>query len=143
MVPPHVVVLSSVLLLARRRGMGRPSRLERAAKLERRLREGVMEQEALGTCGICSRSEVAISNEFGEQVCETCALDLHVSNTAARVIPGYFLEDGTWPLWVVLIGGDGSETSSRTMTTAEMQSFITRAQTALDWARAMEADDGE
>jgi hypothetical protein len=29
------------------------------------------------------------------------------------------------------------------MTTAEMQSFITRAQEALNWARAMEADDGE
>lgn len=63
--------------------------------------------------------------------------------TAARVIPGYFLEDGTWPLWVVLKCGDGSEMSSRTMTTAEMQSFITRAQEALQWARAMEADDGE
>ena len=101
-----------------------------------------MGQEELDTCDVCAISASITFSKWREKVCETCALDLHVCNTAARVVP-YAANDGKVPLWVVLIGGDGSETSSRTMTTAEMQSFITRAQTALDWARAMEADDDE
>lgn len=101
-----------------------------------------MGQEALGTCGICSSSEVTIFNEFGEKACETCALDLHVCSTAARVEP-YAANDGKVSLSVVLVDRNGYEVPSRQMTTLEMQSFLTRAQDALGWALAKEADDGE
>jgi hypothetical protein len=102
-----------------------------------------MDQEALGTCGICSRSEAAVHNEVHEKECESCALDHHVCATAARVVPAHSEKDGTSSLYISLASRDGSEIQSRQMTTAEMQSFITRAQEALNWARAMEADDGE
>jgi hypothetical protein len=102
-----------------------------------------MGQGALGTCDFCASSEVVTLNEVHEKVCESCALDHHVCATAARVVPAHSEKDGTSSLYISLASRDGSEIQSRQMTTAEMQSFITRAQEALNWARAMEADDGE
>ena len=101
-----------------------------------------MDQEALGTCDVCSISAIITLSKWGETVCETCALDLHVCNTAARVVP-YAANDGKVSLSVVLVDRHGSETQSRKMTTLEMQSLVTRALEALHWACAMEADDDE
>lgn len=101
-----------------------------------------MGQEELDTCDVCAISASITFSKWREKVCETCALDLHVCNTAARVVP-YAANDGKVSLSVVLVDRHGSETQSRKMTTIEMQSFITRAQDALGWACAMEEDDDD
>ena len=52
-----------------------------------------MGQEELDTCDVCAISASITFSKWREKVCETCALDLHVCNTAARVVP-YAANDG-------------------------------------------------
>lgn len=110
-----------------------------------------MEQKTLENCDCeyCGASVNVDTNEFGELVCINCALEHHVSDTAASATPGYDPATATASLWVVLTGDywpNGSDVQSRPMSIAEMRCFIKDCQQALISAIEMEeryAKDGE